>query len=232
MTEKAGVLDKSGQARQVLGETLRRLPARVLLPGLAIYALVVGLGLLLTQVLASTAETEDALNRELVGVRSDGLTAVTGFFGLLSNTPAIIATMAVTAIVLRLAFHRWREAIMVITAVTLQVVIFLLTAMVIDRKRPDVPKLDEAPPTSSFPSGHTGAATALYLGIALIIIWHLRHAAAVAALVTVLVMIPLAVAVSRLYRGMHHPSDVAVGFVNGLACLAIAARAYLQDRRR
>jgi membrane-associated phospholipid phosphatase len=229
--DNAGVLDATGRPRGVFAETVRRLPRQVLLPGVAIYALIVALGLLLTQVLESTTSTEDAVSRALVEGRSDGWTTVTGFFGLLSNTPAIIATMVVTAIVLRLAFHRWRESIMVITAVSLQVVIFLLTAMVIDRKRPDVPKLDEAPPTSSFPSGHTGAATALYLSIALIILWHLHRSALKVIALTALVAIPLAVAVSRLYRGMHHPTDVLVGFINGFACLAVATRAYLLDRR-
>ena len=35
--------------------------------------------------------------------------------------------------------------------------------------------LDDSPPTSSFPSGHTAASTAYYLGTALIIAWHTRQ---------------------------------------------------------
>jgi membrane-associated phospholipid phosphatase len=34
--------------------------------------------------------------------------------------------------------------------------------------------------------------------------------------------IPLSVAASRLYRGMHHPSDVVFGLLNGLAAVLIA----------
>ena len=42
--------------------------------------------------------------------------------------------------------------------------------MLVDRARPPVVhRLDTAPPTSSFPSGHTAAAVVLYVGLALIV---------------------------------------------------------------
>ncbi len=169
------VLDQTGKTGPLLKETLRRLPRKVLLPGLAIYALIVGIGLLLTKVLPSSAE--DGLDRSFAAHRTAEGNTVSEVFSLLGSTPVIIGLMLVTAVALRLAFHRWRESIIVITAVTLQATIFLLTGFVIDRQRPDVAKLEEAAPTSSFPSGHTGAATALYLGIALILAWQLRRTA-------------------------------------------------------
>jgi membrane-associated phospholipid phosphatase len=42
----------------------------------------------------------------------------------------------------------------------------------------------------------------------------------------VFVAVPILVAVSRLYRGMHHPTDVVFGALNGLACLAVAVYAF------
>jgi undecaprenyl-diphosphatase len=38
------------------------------------------------------------------------------------------------------------------------------------------------------------------------------------------------VALARLYRGMHHPSDVTASFLNGALCITIMALAIL-DRR-
>jgi len=224
------VLDQTGKTGPLLKETLRRLPRKVLLPGLAIYALIVGIGLLLTKVLPSSAE--DGMDRSFAASRTAEGNTVSEVFSLLGSTPVIIGLMLVTAVALRLAFHRWRESIIVITAVTLQATIFLLTGFVIDRQRPDVAKLEEAAPTSSFPSGHTGAATALYLGIALILAWQLRRTAWKPILIGLLIALPLAVGVARLYRGMHHPSDVVVGIGNGMACIFIAARAYLSDWRK
>jgi undecaprenyl-diphosphatase len=70
-----------------------------------------------------------------------------------------------------------------------------------------VPQLDGTLPTSSFPSGHIAATICLYTAIALIVMprtnrWW-RWLTVVAA-----VVMPLAVASSRLYRGMHYPTDV------------------------
>ena len=42
-----------------------------------------------------------------------------------------------------------------------------------------------------------------------------------------LVLVPVAVALSRLYRGMHHPSDVIASFINGGICVAVTARSVL-----
>jgi undecaprenyl-diphosphatase len=42
------------------------------------------------------------------------------------------------------------------------------------------------------------------------------------ALWTLAIALPLAVAVSRMYRGMHHPLDVTAGSLMGLAAISIA----------
>lgn len=80
------------------------------------------------------------------------------------------------------------------------------------------------PPTSSFPSGHTAAAVCLFGGIAVIVC---RATAAwwrylVVALAVVLV---LAVATSRLYRGAHYPTDDLGALVLAVPWLLVCARA-------
>jgi membrane-associated phospholipid phosphatase len=40
---------------------------------------------------------------------------------------------------------------------------------------------------------------------------------------------PVLVAYTRLYRGMHHLSDVAVGAINALICAALAASCLLHQ---
>jgi len=50
--------------------------------------------------------------------------------------------------------------------------------------------------------------------------WRLRHRLLRVLLFAVLVLVPLAVGVSRLYRGMHHPSDVLFGVANGIVWAA------------
>jgi undecaprenyl-diphosphatase len=79
----------------------------------------------------------------------------------------------------------------------------------------------------SFFSGHTSAAVALYCGIAVVLARHSRRRAHAAAWWVMLLFIPVAVAICRVYRGMHYPSDVAASFIVGLGCLWIMRRAVL-----
>ena len=202
---------------------------RIAGPLLLLLGLVAGLGLLVTKVLENTfpLADEDAVDRSLEAARTPVATAVSGFFSLVGSTGVIIGVMLVVAAVFRLAFGRWRESACLVLAVSAQALIFLLVTLLVARDRPDVVRLDSSPPTSSFPSGHTGATTALYLGIAVILAWHTRGRWARRSTIAVLVLVPLSVALARLYRGMHHPSDVLTGLFNGAACVAISARSLL-----
>lgn len=107
--------------------------------------------------------------------------------------------------------------------VVAQALIFGITTLLIDRKRPAVPHLDESPPTSSFPSGHTAASTAFYAGTALVIAWHTRHVWLKWVIGIVGLLIPIVVATSRMYRGMHYPTDTGTSFLLGLSLLSVAA---------
>lgn len=201
---------------------------RILLPVAVLLVLMIALGLLVTKVWehAWPFTVEDNVNRDFASGRTGGGNGVSEFFSLVGSTPVIIGVTAVAAIVLRLVLHRWREPLFLCAAVSAQAIVFFFATLVIDRKRPDVSHMDKSPPTSSFPSGHTSAAFALYAGLALVLASLVRHTW-LKALCWVLIGVPVAVALARLYRGMHHPSDVTASFLNGAACVWIMARGIL-----
>jgi membrane-associated phospholipid phosphatase len=204
---------------------------RVLLPVGLLLAVMIGLGLLITKVLEHTwpFTAEDGVNRELAADRNGWLNAVSWFFSTLASTPVIIAVTVVVAIVLRVWLHRWRESLFLCAAVSAQALVFLFATLAIDRARPAVVHMDVSPPTSSFPSGHTSAAMALYVGLAVLLALRTRRPGG-KALCWLLVLVPVCVALARLYRGMHHPSDVTASFVNGAVCVAIMTRSILAGR--
>ena len=121
-----------------------------------------------------------------------------------------------------LFMKRWASALFLASALLVEVTIFSLTALIIGRDRPEVEQLDVSPPTSSFPSGHTAAATALYVGLTVIVWWNVKSKVAVAGCAVFATLAVVVVGLSRIYRGMHHPSDVLVGALLGLACVAVA----------
>jgi undecaprenyl-diphosphatase len=102
-----------------------------------------------------------------------------------------------------------------------ELLVFLVVTAVVNRPRPDVPLLDAAPPTSSFPSGHTAAAVAFYGCLAVIVLRQLRPRWLAVTIATLLCLVPLVVGISRLYRGMHHPTDVVFGALGGGLWLAL-----------
>ncbi len=97
----------------------------------------------------------------------------------------------------------------------------MTSALIVGRDRPNVDHLEDAPPTSSFPSGHTGASVAFYLSLALLV-QRISTTWLRVLLTVVCAAVPLLVAVARLYMGMHHLSDVAVGALNGAVCVWLA----------
>jgi membrane-associated phospholipid phosphatase len=197
--------------------------AWLLIPAACLVAVMVGLGHLVTEMLPSTAigKWDAEVPRRLVEYRQQEGVSESKLITSLSETPTIVALTALAAAVFRWKFGRWRESLVVIYAVVGETGIFMATTLLIDRPRPNVPKLDAAPPTSSFPSGHTAAAVCFYGAIAAIIIWHTRHRWIKVVAVVVCAAVPLTIGGSRVYRGMHYPTDVLVGGLLGAIWLTV-----------
>ena len=93
----------------------------------------------------------------------------------------------------------------------MELAVFLTVSTIIGRERPDVTPLGSVPSTSSFPSGHVAAGVVLYGGLVLIAasITGSKAVARVAAIAATVVV--AFVASSRVYEGVHHPTDVIGG---------------------
>src|SRR4051812_38906016 len=169
---------------------------RILLPVAALLLVMIGLGLLITKAMrhAWPFTVEDGLNRTFAGERTDAGNAITLFWSFVGSTPAIIAVTALVAIILRVKLHRWREPLFLCAAVPApgafprggrrprgreplfprpavraRATVFFFPPPAPARPRPAVRHLDDSPPPSSFPSGHTSAAVALYCGLAVVL---------------------------------------------------------------
>lgn len=90
------------------------------------------------------------------------------------------------------------------------------------RPRPDiVPPLDIVH-TASFPSGHAMMTTLVYLTLAAVIAQVAPSLRLRVYVFAVALLISLLVGLSRIYLGVHWPSDVAAGWAMGLAWAALS----------
>jgi undecaprenyl-diphosphatase len=135
--------------------------------------------------------------------------------------PALVAVTALVAVVLR----KWRVAAFIVTAIAVEAATYRVATLAIDRQRPHVGRLDDLPVSDSFYSGHTAASVAVYCGIALLLTAWVRRGWLRAVIWLVAIAIPLLVGLARIYRGMHHPTDVAAGLVIGIGCILVALTA-------
>lgn len=101
----------------------------------------------------------------------------------------------------------------------------------IDRARPEARHLVEAG-SLSFPSGHAMSSIAFF-GFLIYLVWRLVSTSWVRWLLsTLLALLILLIGFSRVYLGVHYPSDVLAGYAAGGACLAIFISIFTYVRYR
>jgi membrane-associated phospholipid phosphatase len=132
--------------------------------------------------------------------------------------PALVTLTALGAMVMR----KWRIAAFIVAAIAIEAATYRVATLLIHRQRPSVHRLDQLPADASYYSGHTAASIAVYCGLALLITSRIRSTGVRIACWVIAIAIPLLVALSRLYRGMHHPTDVGAGVLVGIATLVVA----------
>lgn len=114
----------------------------------------------------------------------------------------------------------WNISIQVLIVLTTTALLNVILKFFINRTRPEDVQLIEAAGLS-FPSGHSMGSMAFY-GFIIYLIWlHFRSPSLKIGLSVLMAVIILLIGFTRIYLGVHYPSDVAAGFAAGLSWLAI-----------
>jgi membrane-associated phospholipid phosphatase len=218
-------------SRPSVGAALRDVAIRVVPPGVLLWMVVTGFGLLLVDgPLRGFGREETEVNEWLEDRRTSTWDGITYVVSALGNTQLIIGTCIVAVAVLYWKTRQWWFAAVPALAVMTQSVIFFFAAHVTGRGRPPVEQLDTSPPTTSYPSGHASAATALYV-VLLLLATRISNKYLRTGLIVLFALMPFMVASARVYRGMHQPTDVAVSLVNGAVCALLAWNYLRRDDR-
>src|SRR4051812_32197085 len=217
-----------GPAERFAGVVGARHPAAVFFIALlAGFVLLAGvsmlLGLFVTDVLVKTGgigRADESVVESIVAERTPFYTDASEVGSTVGGAPAlpiIVGLIALVCAVLR----KWRIAAFAVFVLVVESATYRVTSLVVPRDRPSVHRLEDLPVDASYPSGHTAASIAVYGGLVVLLTSAipsrgLRYVAWAAA-----VVLPVFVAMSRMYRGMHHPLDVAGGVVVGLGAIMV-----------
>lgn len=196
--------------------------AALVLGFVVVAALSIGLGLVVTDVLIRSggiASADESFVTSLVAERTAFLTDASEVG---STVGSVVLVVLAVIVAIFFAFRRqWRIAAFAAFAPLVESGLYRVTSLADPRHRPDVHRLEDLQVNASYPSGHTAASVAVYAGLVLLLTSRITDRAVRWFAWTVAILIPVFVAMSRIYRGMHHPLDVAGGVLVGLGAIAI-----------
>jgi len=203
----------------------------VLVVGWAVIALGLTLvGQAITGPLESTMEpAESDLARWVADHRTPTLNDVAPVVSVLGGFVTLLVLVPLIALGLWVWKHDVRLVLFAVLSCVGASAMYYSAAVSVDRKRPPVRILDPGlDPLHSYPSGHVGAATALY-GMLVVLAWIYagRRAGGWA---TLFLVLPLLVAASRMYEGAHHLSDVLSSLLFVSLWVVVAAKVLVPDR--
>ncbi len=208
------------------GSPWRAAAGTALVGYLAIVVVLAALGWLLVHAgfLDGLRSWDQDVNRNLADGRTVGWTDLSRSGSSSAETmPIVLGGVIVTAVLA--ALRRWWDLLFLPLALAIELLGFLAVNYLVDRPRPDVERLGITPDTHSFPSGHAAATMVLWGGIVILLgvgrrrLWIQILAWAIVTAATV------TVSFSRVYRGMHHVTDVVAGALLGIGALLVAMTA-------
>ena len=152
------------------------------------------------------------------------ITGLGSVFTVLFLTCAVSAYLALT--------RRRRIALFVIAAVGGGELLSTALKLVYQRPRPDLVPHGMEVFTASFPSGHATMSAIAYLTLATLVARVDRNRGVKALVLGLGVALTVLIGISRIYLGVHWPSDVLAGWCVGAAWAALCWFVALQLQRR
>ena len=115
--------------------------------------------------------------------------------------------------------RRWREMLFILAAVGAGSALVNVVKLVLRRVRPDVVPHLTAEVTFSFPSSHAAVSIVTYGALAILVARGMPHLRGFT--LAVAGLLALAIGATRLYLGVHYPTDVLAGWLFGATWLLI-----------
>lgn len=150
----------------------------------------------------------------ITSFRTDFLTSYFKIVTDIGDTFGYLAALLICAILFNLFFKNWKYVLQLLSVLTLALSSNLILKQLINRQRPTLEHLVTVK-TLSYPSGHAMTAMAFYGFLIYLIVTFKISKVLKFGLITVFSILILSIGISRIYLGVHFPSDIVGGFVAG-----------------
>ena len=149
------------------------------------------------------------------------------------GSASVLVLITAAVIIYLLLVRRWGTALLTFVAVAGGQVLSSLLKLGIDRPRPELVSHLVTETSLSFPSGHAMLSAVTYLTLGSLAARFLHGRATKIYVLSLAVLTTVLVGVSRIYLGVHWPSDVLAGWCAGFAwaMLCWLAARFLQSRK-
>lgn len=143
-----------------------------------------------------------------------------------------VLTLLTITVAIYLAIRRsWGQALYVVVAIVTGSAFSNILKMGFDRPRPDIIPHGSHTMLPSFPSGHSMVSAIVYLTLgAMVATAHSGRWTRIY-LMTVPAILTLLIGISRIYLGVHWPSDVLAGWLGGAAWASMVWMLYTHANR-
>src|SRR5262249_32279459 len=155
-------------------------------------------------------------------LRTPELDHVMLFVTFLGNGQTIIVLAAVALLIALLA-RRYERAVLILLSLVASSLFFSVIKLLVGRPRPPLEEARIVQGGFSFPSGHATVSATFYGTIAYILIRNVKSEVVKALIGLVAALLVLAIGLSRVYLGVHYPSDVVAGWIAGVFWLVLVA---------
>tara|TARA_R110000744_G_scaffold45528_7_gene101046 strand:+ start:1069 stop:1806 length:738 start_codon:yes stop_codon:yes gene_type:complete len=150
----------------------------------------------------------------VISYRSPNLTSYFKFMTNVGDVYGYLIVLVIFLLLSLLVFKRWKYVVQATLVLALATVSNMMLKRFIDRARPGIEHLVSVE-TLSYPSGHAMSAMAFYGFLIFLVTKFKIHKIIKYALIAILILLILSIGISRIYLGVHFPSDIAGGFIAG-----------------
>jgi undecaprenyl-diphosphatase len=168
-----------------------------------------------TMAILVSRHTITAFDRNVIsyiqGYETSILTNIMKIFSAIGETQPVVVISILSIFFLYKVLKHRSELILFISVMVGANLIYSTLKQLFHRARPDLHRLAEAS-NYSFPSGHATMAFALY-GVLTFLLWrHIPTRIGRAIVIIFSAIMIIAIGISRIYLGVHYPSDIIAGY--------------------